>query len=430
MSASISSLKDIEGPVLTSPNEGYVFDQMEGAVDTALFLAPIDIPLAVIGARGTGKGFIARLIHEARDGQEHELEFLDCREFRGRASSLRSLSNAFESTITKTLVFKSPHLLQLKVQESLARCVATRTLVLKKPAKYLQKIKMVALFPASIDRLIRDGLLSLSLGSCFSAYPILVPPLRERGHAVLRWADKILVQESKRVRKKVKGFSPDAQEAMLAHSWTGNISELRHRIVDALESTSRDWLMPVDLGISPRSSGDTRNNYTGTTMFAEIDSIITKTSDFSLSARHELEVAIKTWCSQIDKETFLPLAVWLQDELVLASIDRYKGSQPKAASWLQVSSRNIRRWIPAIEEREKARRDAKNSNDHTRLIREWVRESPREGPSPVEELEKMILLETLHMKDRFDLSSLAGLMGVSIPTYRKKINELQEDHIS
>ena len=425
MSESLSSLQDIVGPILTAPHEGYVFDQMEGAVDAALFLAPIDIPVAIIGSRGTGKGFIAGLIHEARDGQKHEMVFLDCREFRGKASSLRILSNALESSTTKTLVFKSPHLLQLRVQESLARCIATRTLILKKPAKYLQNIKMVALFPASMDRLTAEGLLSVSLASCFSAYPIIVPSLRERGHAVLRWADKILLQESNAIKKNVKGFSPDAQQAMLAHSWTGNISELRHRIVDALKSTSRDWLMPVDLGIQLRSPVSMGKSNVGASMFGEIDSIISKTSDFTLSARQELEVAIKTWCSELDSKNEIPLAVWLQDELVLASIDRYKGSQSKAASWLQVPSRNIRRWMPAIEKRKKTRRAAQHSNDHVRLIREWVRESPREGPSPVKELEKTLLLETLQLKNKFDLPLLAGLMGVSIPTYRKKINELQ-----
>ena len=44
--------------------DGYVVDNMEGAVDQAAFLAKVDLPVAVIGARGTGKMYLARVVHE------------------------------------------------------------------------------------------------------------------------------------------------------------------------------------------------------------------------------------------------------------------------------------------------------------------------------------------------------------------------------
>ncbi|QIB65636.1 sigma 54-interacting transcriptional regulator [Kineobactrum salinum] len=42
---------------------GYVLDNMEGAVDQATFLAATDTPVAIVGARGTGKMYIARILH-------------------------------------------------------------------------------------------------------------------------------------------------------------------------------------------------------------------------------------------------------------------------------------------------------------------------------------------------------------------------------
>ena len=85
-----------------------------------------------------------------------------------------------------------------------------------------------------MDRLTADGLLSANLASCFSAYPIIVPSLRERGHAVLRWADKILLQESNAIKKSVKGFSPDAQQAMAINGSGGPrpIADHRRRTID------------------------------------------------------------------------------------------------------------------------------------------------------------------------------------------------------
>ena len=423
MANSISSIQKFPCPVLASSQEGYVFDQMEGAVDTAIYLAPLDIPIAVIGPRGTGKGFISRLIHETIGGKHEEFKFLDCREFKGRNSSLKTLSNSFQSKIFKTLVFKSPHLLQEDVQDKLARCIASRRLTLKRPPAYLPKFKLIALFPLPIERLIREGLLIKSLASCFSGYPIIVPSLNQRGHAVLRWADKILIQESKTLNKNLNGFSPDAQKAMLCHSWTGNISELRHRIVDAIKSTSRDWIMPIDLGLKAAKESDTPSSSEGAGLFEEIDRIIDNNAEFALSARQELELAIKDWCVNLNPEKIIPLGLWLHDELVLAAIARYKGNQPKAAAWLQVPSRNVRRWITAIQEREDEREATQNANDHSRLIREWVREMPREGIPPAKTLEKILMVELLQLESKFDLACRARLLGVSIPTFRKKIKE-------
>ncbi len=297
-------------------------------------------------------------------------------------------------------------------------------MMLKKPFTYLPNFKFIALFPLPMERLIREGLLLKNLASCFSGYPIIVPSLNERGHAVLRWADKILIQESEAQNKTVKGFSPDAQSAMLYHPWTGNISELRHRIVDALKSTSRDWLMPIDLGLRAAKEDNELSRSNGDGIFDEIDRILDHKEEFSLSAKEELELAIKNWCVSLNPETIAPLGVWLHDELVLAAIARYKGSHPKAAAWLQVPSRNVRRWIIAIKEREEERKIAQNASDHSRLIREWVREMPREGLPPAKILENMLVEEILHIDGKFDLTSRAKLLGVSIPTYRKKVKEL------
>ena len=52
---------------------------------------------------------------------------------------------------------------------------------------------------------------------------------------------------------------------------------------------------------------------------------------------------------------------------------------------------------------------------------------PREGLPPAKMLEKILLVELLQLESKFDLSCRARLMGVSIPTYRKKIKELNVD---
>ena len=76
-----------------------------------------------------------------------------------------------------------------------------------------------------------------------------MPPIKDRKQAVLRWAHKILGQEGVLRDRDMKGFTPDAEQAMLLYDWPGNISEMRQCIYDALEKTDKDWLTPVDLGL-------------------------------------------------------------------------------------------------------------------------------------------------------------------------------------
>ena len=249
---------------LESGIDGYVDDNMEGAIDQAVFLAQVDMPVAVVGPRGTGKLYVARIIHQEAGGEPDGLVYIDCREFRGRQSALRRIAEELEGSEGKTLVFKSPHLMHPEVQRKLARQLSTRMLADATPPRYLPAARYVALFPDSLDRLARHGGLEPALASVFAGYPIRVPPIRDRGQAVLRWAHKILGQESARRDRRMQGFTPDAEEAMLQHDWPGNISEMRQVITSAMDHTDKDWITPVDLGLfkgvspqeEPRAAGN------------------------------------------------------------------------------------------------------------------------------------------------------------------------------
>ena len=71
--------------------DGYVLDNMEGAVDQAAFLAGTETPVAIIGARGTGKMYIARILHAKAGGSPDSLIAIDCREFRSREDANRRI---------------------------------------------------------------------------------------------------------------------------------------------------------------------------------------------------------------------------------------------------------------------------------------------------------------------------------------------------
>ena len=401
---------------------GYVVDNMEGAVDQAVFLATVDIPIAVIGARGTGKMYIAKVVHQAAGGTTEGFRVVDCREFRSREQAFRKICALIERCDGDTLVLKSPQLMHPDTQNRLARMISSRTFAFERPPRYLPKFRLIGLFPDSLDRLLGRGELTEKFASAFAGYPIRVPPLRERGSAVLRWAEKILGQEAADQGRVVKGFTPEAERAMLAHDWRGNITEVRERVTAALNFSNRQWLTPADLGLraplpeTPAGSSLLEN-------FLEVlDAGDDQAEIYTPTPLEELDAVVAALVQSDEARAGAwPLGTWLQDELVLAAMERYGDEQPRAAEFLQTPSRNIGRWLPRIEERAVERSTCEMWWDAARLVRDWVRALPANTESPIESLEKLLLNHLERLDDELSTRTKSTLLGVSAPTYHKRV---------
>jgi NtrC-family two-component system response regulator AlgB len=57
---------------------------------------------------------------------------------------------------------------------------------------------------------------------------VTVPPLRDRREDILRLAHRFLAFFAAKAKRPTLTFSPDAEQALLAYSWPGNIRELRN----------------------------------------------------------------------------------------------------------------------------------------------------------------------------------------------------------
>ncbi len=408
--------------------DGYVGDNMEGAVDQAIFLARLDMPIAIVGARGTGKMYVARIIHGETSFAPDNLVSLDCRELRGRDQANTRIGRILEQGENKTIVFKSPHLLNSEVQQRLAKQLSTRTLADTRPRRYLPRAKYIALFPEPLDVLQRHRGLHPRLASVFAGYPITVPPIKDRKQAVLRWAHKILGQEGERAGRTMKGFTPDAEAALLQHDWPGNISEMRQCIIKALGSTEKEWITPVDLGLFKGIDPQSRGAGTDPLPFlAGFEASPEEGEDYQPTLLESLDLALGTAVTELaEADTVRPLGSWLDDELVLAACERYGGDSRRAAEFLQIASRNIGRWMPKINARQAERDRCPQWRESSRIIHEWVRSVPPPDESPIEQCRELLISHVASYAGDLSASTRARIMGVSTPTYQKRLQELLE----
>lgn len=407
--------------------KGYVIDNMEGAVDQARFLAGTDIPIAVIGARGTGKMYIAKIVQQESRRGGGDIVPIDCREFRNREESIRRIGQELANAEGNTLVFKSPDLMNPDAQNKLARQLSTRTLADVTPARYLPNAKFVALFADSIEHLMVNGGLTEKLASVFAGYPIYVPPIRDRKQAVLRWAHKILGQECADRSRVIKGFTPDAEKAMLSYEWPGNITEMRQRIVAALDSSNKEWLTPVDLGIYRHDDDASGMSPPELKPFlGEVESDAPAEEEYVPTALEELDLALAEAVRRVLSGTeILPLGDWLADEVILAVTERYRDDAPAAAEFLHTRSRNINRWLPKTVERDEQRRSEQSWRECRRLVGEWIRGIPVPETGPLDQAASLLLAHLEKHAEQASVKLRAQIMSVSVPTYQKRLKQLE-----
>jgi len=412
--------------VVEPPAPGYVEDNMEGAIDQAVFLAGVDMPVAVIGPRGTGKLYVARVIHRESGAAPDRMSVIDCRELRGRREAQQRIARELERSRGRTLVFKSPQLLPAEVQQKLARQVSSRVLADASPPRALAQVRFVALFPDRLSHLERFGGLEPALASAFAGFPIEVPPLKERRRAILRWAHKILAQEAASRDRRLRGFTPDAEEAMLRHDWPGNISEMRQLIVQALDRSAKEWITPVDLGLfrGLKADGAPQTPEQQAYLASQLQPVAEEPA-YLPTTLDELGVALgEALHTLLEQDALRPLGAWLDDELVLAACERYRGDTAAAARFLRTRSRNVQRWLPKILARDPERSASLLWQAPRRLVQAWVREAPLPAESPQDSLQAMLLAQVVRQCGERKVAERALIMGVSIPTFQKRLQEL------
>ena len=118
-----------------------------------------------------------------------------------------------------------------------------------------------------------------------------------------------------------------------------------------------------------------------------------------------------------------PLGAWVEDELVLAALDRYRGDQRRTGDFLHTKPRNISRWLPKIALREDERNASSLWQKPRRLLREWVRESPQSAESPLLLMADKLMAHVNEQAAMLSSATRARIMGVSTPTYLKRLRE-------
>lgn len=208
-------------------------------------VGPSDLTVLISGETGVGKELVARAIH-ARSGRANQpLISLNCAALpdtlveselfghvRGAfTGAVQERQGKFELADGGTLFLDEVGELPLPVQAKLLRVLQSGQLQrLGSDREHHVDVRLLVATNRDLVAEVRAGRMRADIYHRLSVYPLLVPPLRERGRDVLMLSGFFLEENRPRLGLCSLRLDRDAEAALLAYDWPGNVRELEHLI--------------------------------------------------------------------------------------------------------------------------------------------------------------------------------------------------------
>ncbi|NOS82074.1 MAG: PEP-CTERM-box response regulator transcription factor [Nitrospira sp.] len=234
-------------------------------------VGPSDVPVLITGESGTGKELVARAIHRQspRKGEpfvaincgaipetllESELFGYEKGAFTGATQQRKG---RIESAQRGTLFLDEIGDIPLALQVKLLRFLQDHT-IQRLGAKETIAVDARILAATNVDlhKAIAEGRFREDLYYRLCVITISVPALSERGSDITLLAQTFLKQFAEEEKKSLKGFTPQAVEALTSYHWPGNVRELENRIKRAVVMAEGKYLTPANLELKDPSSSE------------------------------------------------------------------------------------------------------------------------------------------------------------------------------
>jgi len=203
----------------------------------------------ILGETGTGKDLLARLLHRHSARRDRPFVHVDCaalpkdlieaelfgHEKGAFTSALAARTGLIEAAEDGVLFLDEIGELPLELQAKLLAVLERRVL---RRVGSTQERPISAWFIAATNRdaeeMVRTGRLRPDLYFRLNVLTLKLPPLRDRGLDILLLANHFAGQTAHRYGLDPPKLLPDAQKALAAYPWPGNMRELKHLLERAV----------------------------------------------------------------------------------------------------------------------------------------------------------------------------------------------------
>jgi DNA-binding NtrC family response regulator len=221
----------------------YTGEKMRRLLAQVERVAASESRICIFGETGTGKELIARTVHDKSNRREGPYITLNCAavpaelieselfghekgSFTGAASRhIGKFEQAHEGTLFLDEIGDMPLAMQAKLLRVLEQGEVER-IGGDKPNKV--NVRVIVATHRNLEEQVKQGAFRQDLFHRIFVFPVALPALRERTEDIPALAQHFAAQITSQNGWKPVTIAPEAIQALQAHSWPGNIRELRN----------------------------------------------------------------------------------------------------------------------------------------------------------------------------------------------------------
>src|SRR5207248_1463007 len=235
-------------------------------------VGPSDANVLITGEHGSGKEVVARTLHALSNRVSRPLVTVNTGglsegvfeselfgHVRGAFTDAKTdRAGAFELADGGTLFLDEVANMPMAQQAKLLRVLQTGEFNPVGSSKVKKAdVRVVAATNAKLAEEVAQGRFREDLLYRLNTVEIHLPPLRERTEDIPHLAQHFLRQQAAKYGKQLKGFRPDALDALVRHAWQGNVRELEHAVERSVLMARGDQIAAEDLFLSTSARRET-----------------------------------------------------------------------------------------------------------------------------------------------------------------------------
>ena len=224
-------------------------ERMARLLDLARRVARSDANVLLTGESGTGKGLLARFLHDASPRGGGPFVTITCANIPGElleselfghergafTGAEARRAGRFEQADGGTILIDGVNELAPQLQGKLLRVVQERSFERLSGTKTVAiDVRILASTQVPLEPLVEAGAFRNDLFYRLNVIRLELPPLRERLEDVPVLAEEMLRELARRPGETPKRLSPAALDRLLHHDWPGNVRELRNVLESAV----------------------------------------------------------------------------------------------------------------------------------------------------------------------------------------------------
>jgi two-component system, NtrC family, response regulator AtoC len=231
-------------------------------IKTMGILCQNDATALIQGETGTGKELIARVIHKNSKNSAAPFITVDCsavvetlleselfgHEKGSFTGAVQTKPGQIELAGDGTLLLDEIGELALGIQAKLLGFLERRT-YMQVGGQYPKhsRCRILAATHRDLHRMVLDGQFRKDLFYRLSVVTLNVPPLRERRDDIPELTRHFLNAIGRSMKKTDLRLQPGAMSALMGHSWTGNVRELKNALIAAAVRCRSNVILKEDL---------------------------------------------------------------------------------------------------------------------------------------------------------------------------------------